>query len=137
MAFSSLFTFLAQTTAGQGAAEAAPAAAAAGQGGGLTSMLVPLAAFFFIFYFLIIRPQSKKNKEHQNMLSSLKKGDKIYTSGGISGIITGYDEREFTIEIAPKVRVKVLRSHISNKIGPNVPPNAADDRKAEEKKKDQ
>jgi preprotein translocase subunit YajC len=69
---------------------------------------------FVIFYFLLIRPQQKKTKEHRQMISNLKKGDRIVTSGGIHGRITGMDESTITVEIADKVRVKVVRGNVSN-----------------------
>jgi preprotein translocase subunit YajC len=66
-----------------------------------------------IFYFLLIRPQQKKAKEHQEMISGLKKGDKVITSGGIHGQITALDDTTVTIEIAEKVRIKVTRSTLA------------------------
>ena len=68
---------------------------------------------FVIFYFLLIRPQQKKAKEHQEMITSLKKGDKVITSGGIHGQITSLDDTTVTIEIAEKVRIKVTRSTLA------------------------
>ena len=66
-----------------------------------------------IFYLFMIRPQQKKTKEHRQMVASLKKGDRIVTSGGIHGRITGMDEVTLTVEIADKVRVKVARGNVS------------------------
>jgi preprotein translocase subunit YajC len=89
----------------------------AGQGGaGGFSGFIPLILMFVIFYFLLIRPQQKKTKEHRQMISDLKKGDRIVTSGGIHGRITGLDENTLTVEIADKVRVKVARSNVGNKV---------------------
>lgn len=82
-----------------------------GQGGGLGA-IVPLVIMFAIFYFLLIRPQQKKAKQHRAMLSALKKGDKIVSSGGLHGIVTGITDDVVTMEIAPKVRVKLSRSAI-------------------------
>jgi preprotein translocase subunit YajC len=85
----------------------------AGQGGaGGFSGFIPLILMFVIFYFLLIRPQQKKTKEHRQMISDLKKGDRIVTSGGIHGRITGLDDQTLTVEIADKVRVKVARSNV-------------------------
>jgi len=83
-----------------------------GEGGGF-SAIVPLLLMFAIFYFLLIRPQQKKAKEHREMISNLKKGDRVITSGGIHGRITSLDESTVTVEIADKVKVKVLRGNIS------------------------
>ena len=86
---------------------------APGQGaGGSLTPFIPLILMFIIFYFLLIRPQQKKAKEHQEMLKNLKKGDKIMTSGGIHGRITGQDGTVLTVEIAEKVRIKMDSSYV-------------------------
>lgn len=85
---------------------------AGGQGGGFGAFL-PLIIMFAIFYFLLIRPQQKKAKMHKEMLSSLRKGDRVVSSGGLHGVITGIADDIVTMEIAPKVRVKVSRGSIS------------------------
>ncbi len=86
---------------------------AAGQGGGGFGMFVPLILMFVIFYFLLIRPQQKKTREHRDMVNSLKKGDRIITSGGIHGRITGVADTTLTVEISDKVRIKVTRGSVS------------------------
>ena len=68
---------------------------------------------FAIFYFLLIRPQQKKAKQHKQLLAAIKKGDRVVTGGGLHGLVTGLTEDVVTIEIAPKVRVKVSRGSIS------------------------
>ena len=85
---------------------------ASGEGGGFGAF-VPLILMFGIFYFLLIRPQQKKQKEHRGMIGNLKKGDRIVTSGGLHGRITGLTEAIVTLEIAEKVRVKVGRGNIA------------------------
>ena len=85
------------------------------QGGGF-SAFIPLILMFAIFYFLLIRPQQKKAKLHREMLSALKKGDKVISSGGLHGIITGLTDDVVTMEIAPKVRVKVSRGSIAGAV---------------------
>ncbi|MBN2059337.1 MAG: preprotein translocase subunit YajC [Deltaproteobacteria bacterium] len=85
---------------------------AGGQGGGFGAFL-PLIIMFAIFYFLLIRPQQKKAKQHREMLSAMKKGDRVVSSGGLHGVITGLTEDIVTMEIAPKVRVKVSKGSIS------------------------
>ncbi len=83
------------------------------EGGGGFGAFVPLILMFGIFYFLLIRPQQKKAKQHKQLLASLKKGDRVVSSGGLHGVVTGMAEDVVTIEIAPKVRVKVSRGSIS------------------------
>jgi preprotein translocase subunit YajC len=92
------------------------AGAEGGQGAGFGAF-IPIILMFVIFYFLLIRPQQKKAKQHKEMLSAIKKGDRIITSGGIHGEVTGISDDVATIEIAPKVRVKVSRGFISTIIG--------------------
>ena len=85
---------------------------AGGQGGGFGAF-IPLILMFAIFYFLLIRPQQKKAKQHKEMVASLKKGDRIVSSGGLHGVITGITDETVTAEIAPKVRVKISRGSIA------------------------
>ena len=79
------------------------------------SQLIMIGALFAIFYFFLIRPQQKKAKAHQAMLKATKKGDKIYTSGGLIGTVTGVADKFLTVEISEKVRVRILRSHVAGK----------------------
>lgn len=85
-------------------------------GGSWTSMIF-LVLMFAVFYFLLIRPQQKKQKEHQAMLSELKVGDQVVTQGGMLGKITGFSDPFVVLEIQEKVRVKVLRSSVSGRHG--------------------
>lgn len=90
--------------------------AQAGPGVGSPSQLIsflPLVLVFIIFYFLLIRPQQKKAKEHQQMLSKLKKNDEVMTSGGIYGKVTALTDNIVTLEVAPNVRIRVNRPQIS------------------------
>jgi len=103
----------------------------AGEGVGSFGAFVPLILMFAIFYFLLIRPQQKKQKEHRQMISNLKKGDRIMTAGGIYGRITGVDEATVTVEIAEKVRVKVNRGNISALIQSSPPAPEAKNSTAE------
>ena len=71
---------------------------------------IPLILIFVIFYFFLIRPQQKKVKEHKAMVESLKKGDKVVTSGGITGTISRViDNDKVEVEIADNVTVEVIR----------------------------
>jgi preprotein translocase subunit YajC len=94
----------------------AQGAGGAGGAGGGFSMLVPLLLMFAVFYFLLIRPQQKKQRRHQDMLKSLKVGDKVMTNGGIVGTIMEGGEHFVKLEIADRVRVDIGRSYIAGKI---------------------
>jgi len=95
-----------------GLAQTAPAAGG-GPGGILGSPMFMILAMVAIMYFLVIRPQSKKAKEHQKMLSELKKGDDVSTQGGLIGKITGMKDTEVTLQLQEGVRVRVLRSAVT------------------------
>ncbi|MBI1954230.1 MAG: preprotein translocase subunit YajC [Proteobacteria bacterium] len=90
---------------------------------------LPLILIFVVFYFLLIRPQQKKMKEHQAMLNSLKRGDKVITSGGIIGTITRIlSDREVQVEIAEGIKVRVIRSMITEVLAKTgaIPANQSD-----------
>lgn len=89
---------------------------AEGQGSGFGAF-IPLILMFAIFYFLLIRPQQKKAKQHRELVSTLKKGDRIISSGGLHGTVTGLTDDVVTVEIAPKVRVKISRGSVSGVTG--------------------
>ena len=79
------------------------------EGSGI-GQFIPLILIFVIFYFFVIRPQQKKVKERKAMVESLKKGDKIVTSGGITGTISRVvDNDKIEVEIADNVTVEVIR----------------------------
>ena len=83
-------------------------------GGGSQFILVGL--MFALFYFLLIRPQQKRQSETDEMLRSLRKGDKVRTTGGIRGEIVDLDDQEVALLVAEKVKLHVLRSHIASRI---------------------
>jgi preprotein translocase subunit YajC len=85
-----------------------------GGGGSLISTLIMFGAIFLIFYFMIIRPQQKRAKDREKMLSNMEKGDKVITSGGLHGIIAGLDEKTVLLAISENVKVKVERSAITS-----------------------
>ena len=87
--------------------------AGGGQGGSQYMSILMLVAIVAIFYFLMIRPQQKRAKEHKSFIENLKKGDKIITSGGLYGTITGISDDSITIEIAEKVRVKIDKNTVA------------------------
>jgi preprotein translocase subunit YajC len=85
----------------------------AGGAMGMLLNLLPIAAIFLVFYFLVIAPASKQRRKTQEMLGSLKKGDRIVTSGGIYGTIQGVEADVVYLKIAENVKVKVARSAIT------------------------
>jgi preprotein translocase subunit YajC len=89
------------------------AANGAAQQPGLLGFL-PLIIIFIIFYFLLIRPQSKRAKEHRNMVSALSKGDEVVTNGGLLGRINDLDENFITLEISDGIQVKVQRNAVAS-----------------------
>jgi preprotein translocase subunit YajC len=87
------------------------------QDGGEPSMLIsflPLILIFVIFYFLLIRPQTKRAKEHRNMVSELKNGDEVITGGGIVGRITEAGEQFLKVEVADGVILKIQRQTVAH-----------------------
>ena len=80
------------------------------EGSGI-GQFIPLILIFVIFYFFLIRPQQKKVKEHKAMVESLKRGDKVVTSGGITGTVERIiDNDKIEVEIAENVKVEIVRS---------------------------
>jgi preprotein translocase subunit YajC len=84
-------------------------------GGGMLSTIIMFGAIFVIFYFMIIRPQQKRAKEREKMLSNLEKGDKVITSGGLHGVVAGIDDKDKTVllEVGDKIKMTFERSAIS------------------------
>src|SRR5438874_7203774 len=84
--------------------------------GGTAAFLInilPIAAIFLVFYFLVIAPANKQKRKTQEMLNSLKKGDRVVTSGGIYGTVQGVEPEVVYLKIADNVKVKVARSAIT------------------------
>jgi preprotein translocase subunit YajC len=89
------------------------AQSAPGGAGGLAPLLM-MGVFIVIFYFLLIRPQQKKAKEHQSLLTKLANGDEVVTTGGLLGRIVDVGDSFVTLEVAEGVRVKVQKFQISS-----------------------
>lgn len=92
-----------------------------------------MVVMFAVFYFLIIRPQQKKQKELQKMLSELKKGDDIVTTGGLIGKISGVRGDEITLQVQEGVRIRILRSAIQGAYRATGEAAAKTETKADEK----
>ena len=74
--------------------------------------ILPLALIFVVFYFLLIRPQTRRAKEHREMVARLAAGDEIVTNGGILGRISELGESFVTLEVAPNVTIRVQRAQV-------------------------
>jgi len=99
---------------------ASPAYAATGSGaaaGGTGTFLMqifPLVLIFIIFYFLLIRPQQRRVRQHQEMVGAVKPRDTAVTNGGLIGKVTKVDDHEVELEVAQGVRVRVVKSMLSD-----------------------
>lgn len=91
---------------------ASAGAATSGTAGAFVS-LFPLVLIFVIFYFLLIRPQQTRMKKHQAMVLAVKPRDTVVTGGGLIGKVTKVEDTEVEIELAPNVKVKALKSTLS------------------------
>lgn len=79
-----------------------------------TFSLIMIAAIFVVFYFMLIRPQSKRAKEHRELVKNLKKGDEVVTSGGILAKVVGIDEHYIKVALAEGVEINMQRGAISS-----------------------
>jgi preprotein translocase subunit YajC len=80
---------------------------------GLLGMAMPFLIMLGIMYFLMIRPQQKRMKEHQALMTGLKKGDQVVTSAGIFGTISDLDEKTVMLDVSKNVSMKVLKSQVN------------------------
>ncbi len=78
--------------------------------------MVPILGMLVIFYFFMIRPQQKRSNEHKKMLETLDKGDMVITSGGVYGTVVSVGDKTVEIKIAENVKIKILRSAVSDKV---------------------
>ena len=83
------------------------------QGGGLLGLLFPIL-LIVVFYFLLIRPQTKRAKEHKQMVEAIKKGDEVVTAGGLLGRITEVGDNFLQVEVAEGVQLKVQKHSITS-----------------------
>ncbi|HXS08360.1 MAG TPA: preprotein translocase subunit YajC [Candidatus Krumholzibacteria bacterium] len=91
-----------------------PGAAASGaEGPSPFSMLLPILGMLLIFYFLMIRPQQKRQKEVQKMLSAVKKGDRVLTASGLYGTVAGVKDDVLVLQIADNVKVEMVKSAVT------------------------
>ena len=77
--------------------------------------IVPLILIFVVFYFLMIRPQRKKQKEHQELIAELKRGDRVITAGGIYGVIESISEDNIVIKVESGATMRVAKGSVNLK----------------------
>lgn len=92
----------------------AQAAGGAPGGGSFLISIAPFLLIFVIFYFLMIRPQQKRLKQHQAMIAAVKRGDTVVTSGGLIGKVSKVADDELEVELAPSVKVRVVKSTLAD-----------------------
>ena len=98
---------------------------------------LPLVLIYVVFYFLLIRPQQKKQKEHRTMLDAVRRGDRVVTGGGILGTVSKVvSPDEVEVDLAPNVRVRVLRSTISTVLAKPDPAAAREAAREKDKAKE-
>lgn len=102
----------------------APPPDGSGGGGSMVSTLIMFGAIFAIFYFMIIRPQQKRAKERDKLLSNLKKGDKVILSNGLHGSIAGLEEKTCLIDAGNNIKLKFERSAITSVVQPTKEENS-------------
>ena len=94
-----------------------PLQAEGGGGGGLLAQAPLILLFLGVFYFIVWRPQSKARKEHEQLITTLKKGDEVVTEGGIVGKIAAVEDHIVVLEVSDKNRMRVKKESISGKFG--------------------
>ena len=82
------------------------------------TIMLPFMAILGVFYFLLIRPESKRRKEHEQLLSNLGKGDTVLSNGGIVGTVVAVKENLITLQVADGVRIKIVRNAIQGIVDP-------------------
>lgn len=97
-------------------AQAAPTAAAGPMAGIL--QMAPLVLIFVVFYLLLIRPQQQQAKKHRAKLAAVKKGDQVVTGGGLVGKVTRVDDIYVDVELGPNMKVKAVKSMLSDVVDP-------------------
>jgi preprotein translocase subunit YajC len=105
---------------------AAAAPSPSGAGAFFASGILPMILIFIIFWFLLIRPQQKQMKDHRAKVAAVKKGDSVVTGGGLIGKVTKVEADTLEVEIAPGIKVKVVKATLSD-VNPLAPAKPAND----------
>ena len=88
-------------------------------GGGSFLALIYFVPILLIIYFMLFRPQQKRQKEHQRMLTELRKGDKVITNSGMFGTVVGINEKEnkIVLKVSENVKIEFLKSSVAGRVG--------------------
>jgi preprotein translocase subunit YajC len=99
--------------------------------------IIPWLLIFMVFYFLLFRPQEKRRREQEKLISGVKKGEEVLTNTGLFGIVTKIDDSNNTImvQVANNVEIKMLKSSIANIVSREEKQNAQKEVKTKEVKK--
>lgn len=98
-------------------------------------ILMMMLAVFLIFYFLVIRPQNKRLKDHKAKLSEVVRGDQVITSGGLVGKVTKVTDEYLTVDLGNNMKVKVVKTMLSDVVNKSVPANDTGKDSGKDKKK--
>ena len=105
-------------------AHAASSPLGGGGSGAMVTQLLFFAAIFAIFYFLLIRPQQKQKRDRETMLGALKKGDRVVTTGGLYGTVTGIEEHKIVLRVADQVKLEFDRGAVARVVEAQAEKNA-------------
>lgn len=92
-------------------------------GGGTLSMVMMFGLIFSVFYFLVILPAKKQQRKKEAMISALKKGDKVVTSGGIYGTVAHVEEQTLLLKISENTKIRISKTAIGGPVGPDGAPS--------------
>ena len=92
-------------------------------GGGPLSMIMMFGLIFAVFYFLVILPAKKQQRKKEAMISALKKGDKVVTSGGIFGTVTHVEEQTVLLKISENTKIRISKTAIGGPVGTDGSPS--------------
>ena len=101
-------------------ASAAPPGGGSGTGA-VAMQLLFFAAIFAVFYFLLIRPQQKQRREREQMLTAMKRGDRVVTTSGLHGTVTGINEHTVTLRVADQVKLEFDRGSVGRIVTASAP----------------
>jgi len=101
---------------------ATQASAGGGSMAAIVNFMMPMLLVFAIFWILVLRPQNRRVKEHQASIAAVKKGDEVITGGGIRGRVTKVSDDEAEVEIANGVKVRVVKTTLTQVLGPTGKP---------------